>query len=101
MKGHPSLALAIRTARALIKFCDEHDGQLKSAQLHALVTALEADDRPTATRVFKSMLGGNGSFADWFPPVKFENETPEYVQEIFEALTGRWYKITSNILLPK
>jgi hypothetical protein len=41
-----------------------------------------------------------GTFADWIPPVKYENETAEYVGEVFVALMVQWYELASALLAP-
>jgi hypothetical protein len=96
-----SLAPMIQATKALIKFCEDHDGIDKARQLRVVLAAVEANDRLAAVRAFKSIpFGGMGTFTDWFPPAKYENETAEYVQEIFVALTVQWYELASALLLP-
>src|SRR4051794_28234912 len=87
LKPNHSLASLCQSTRALLKFCEDHDAPDKARALRAVLTALEADDRLAATRAFKAIpFGGNGSFADWFPPAKFANETPDYTEQVFIAL---------------
>ena len=87
---------------ALIQFCEDHDAADKTHELKNILAAIERDDRLAATRAFKSVhFGGMGSFADWIPPVKFANETEDYVQQVFIALTVQWYEFASEILLPR
>jgi hypothetical protein len=67
--------------------------------LRSFLAALEADDRDAALKAFKSIpFGGNGSFADWIPPIKFENENAEYVQVVFEAINMKWYLAATRLL---
>src|SRR6266705_1901162 len=96
-----SLAPMIHSTKALIKFCEDHDGVDKARQLRVVLAAVEANNRLAAVRAFKSIpFGGMGRFPDWIPPAKYENETPEYVQEVFVALTVQWYELASALLLP-
>lgn len=101
LRFEQTLASMIRSTKALIKFCEDHDGPEKAGQLRVVPTAIEADDRLAATRALKSIsFGGMGTFPDWMPPVKFVHETPEYVQEVFVALMLQWYELASSLLLP-
>jgi len=96
---YPSLSALVSATKALIKFCEEHEGEFKVAPLRIFLSALEHDDKFAAEKAFKGMyFGGINSFADWFPPAKFNNETPEYVQEVFVALTVQWYELMSEML---
>jgi hypothetical protein len=89
----------IGTTKALIKFCEDHDAHDKARPLRVLLTAIESDDRLAATRAFKSIpFGGMGTFPDWIPPAKYPNETPDYVQEVFIALTIQWHELASALL---
>jgi len=95
-----SLASAIRSTKALVKCCEDHDGADRARPLRDVLSALEADDRLAATQAFKRIpFGGMGTFNDWIPPVKYENETPEYVDEVFVALTVQWYEHASALLV--
>lgn len=82
----------ISAARALLKFCIDH--QYKSRHLGGLrqcIAALDDRDMEAAVRAFKAVpLGGNGCFNDWYPPVVFEHEDREYVATVFEALVANW-----------
>ena len=94
-----SLPTVVGATKALIKFCEDHEGDFKIGLLRIILSALERDDRVTAEKAFKKIyFGGNGSFADWLPPAKFENETPEYVQCVFIALTVQWYELMSEMI---
>lgn len=96
-----SVESTIRSTRALIKFCEDHDGEPNARRLRPVLAALEADDRLAAQRAFKAIpFGGMGTFNDWIPPAKYENETAEYVDEVFVALTLRWYELASELLVP-
>jgi len=100
LRSERSLASAIRSTKALVKFCEDHDGVEKARQLRGVLASLEADDRLAAARAFKAIpFGGMGSFADWIPAVRFENETAEYVEEVFVALTVQWYELASSLLI--
>src|SRR4051812_31084996 len=81
-----SLPMLTLSTRALTKSCKAHAAPKKARQLHAVLAALQADDRLAATRAFKAIpFGGMGTFADWIPPAKFDHETPEYVEQVFAA----------------
>lgn len=90
--NHVSHSLLLITTRAVRKFVQEHDGA-GVAFLDEILALLEADDFEGASRVFKAMSFGKMGFDDWFPPVKFSNEDPEYVQVVFDALVERWYRL--------
>ena len=95
---HSRTAL-VSVTKALIKFCEDHEGQFKVAPLRAVLSALEQDDKDAAEKAFKKIpFGGMGTFADWLPPAKFDNETPEYAREVFVALTVQWYELMSEML---
>jgi hypothetical protein len=97
IKWHHAFSAGVGSTAALIKFCEEHDRPVP--QLRAVLDALEADDRRAAAEAFHSIpFGGMMCFNDWFPPAKLENETPEYVSEVFEALTERWYRLAKLLL---
>jgi hypothetical protein len=96
-----SFASTIRSTKALVKFCEDHDGVDKARPLRGVLAALEADDRLAATLAFKRIqFGGMGTFNDWIPPAKYENESAEYVDEVFVALTVQWYELASALLVP-
>jgi hypothetical protein len=97
-----SLASTVRATRVPAKFCDDHDAPDKARQVRAVLAALEADDRLAAARAFKAIpFGGNGTFADWWPPAAHERETEEYAGEVFVALTVHWYELASELLAPR
>ena len=97
IKRHHAFASTVRGTEALIKFCEEHDRLVP--QLRMVLDALEDGDKRAAAEAFKAIpFGGMMCFNDWIPSVKFENETPEYVGEVFEALTERWYRLAKLLL---
>jgi hypothetical protein len=91
-----------RAARALIKFCKDHDYDYPAiSDLHRCLKALEFGNIKAAVEAYQKVpLGGMGCFNDWLPPVVFSNETPEYVQAVFEALTSQW-SLLMRLSLPK
>lgn len=102
LSSERSLSLLLLASRALIKFCEDHDALEKAQQVRAVLAAVERDDRLAATRAFKAIpFGGMGTFCDWIPSAKYPNETDEYVNEVFVALTAQWYEFASEIFLPK
>jgi len=97
MKSKSGYVLTVQAGNALVKFCEDH--QRPYPALNVCVSALEAGDFRASVVAFKKIpFGGNGCFGDWFPPVVFENETPEYVQGVFEALTERFYRLAVDLL---
>lgn len=91
-----------RATRALIKFCEDHGDEYPAVvELRSCLKALERGNVKAAVESYKKVpLGGMGCFNDWLPPVKFSNETPEYVQAVFEALTSQW-SLLMRLSLPK
>ncbi len=91
-----------RATRALIKFCEDHgDSGQWVKELSSCLKALNRGDIKTAVDSYQKIpLGGMGCFNDWFPPVVFTHETPEYVQAVFEALTTQW-SLLMKLSLPK
>lgn len=97
----------LRAALALQKFCRDHqypEGGL--TQLNKCVNPLKADDFKSAVNYFKAIpLGGNGCFNDWFPPVVYDHETPDYVWVVFDSLLERtvrlMQKASDDGLVPK
>lgn len=89
----------IRATMALVKFCEDHN--FASANLRLLkdcATALEQGDIARARSINHELpTGGNGALNDWWPPVVFPHETPEYTWAVFEALVARW-KLLMNLL---
>jgi len=90
----------IRATRALVTFCEQH--KYPSAErlqlLRECVSALAEEDIARAIAINMMLpAGGNGSFADWWPPAVAEGETEEYTWAVFEALVTRW-KILMNLL---
>ena len=80
-----------RATRALIKFCQDHGDSSYAAELQECLKALERGNIKAAFEAYQKVpLGGMGCFNDWLPTVVYSNETPEYVQAVFEALTSQW-----------
>ena len=90
--NHVSHTLLVMTTKAVRKFVHEHDG-VQVPVLDKILASLEADDFKAASNLFKTIHFGAYGFGDWFPPVKFANEEPEYVQVVFEALVERWHRL--------
>jgi hypothetical protein len=94
-----SLDSQIRTTKALIKFCEDHN--FVSTRLELLkdcAAALEHNDVQRAVMINHQLpTGGNGALNDWWPPVVFPHETEEYVWAVFEALVTHW-KLLMNLL---
>jgi len=92
--NHVSHTLLVTTTRAVRKFVYEHDDDgVQMPVLNKLLALLEADDFRGASKLFKTIHFGKDGFGDWFPPVKFPNEDPEYAQVVFAALVERWYRL--------
>lgn len=90
----------IKATAALLKFCREHDcPPFFVGQLSECLDALHKKDIKRVEELVK-MLGhaGMGSFLDWGPSVKFENEDPDYVDQIWNALVGHWLQIMRPFL---
>jgi hypothetical protein len=85
----------LRTTRALLKFCRDHEyveGGL--ARLSSCVAALEADNFEAAVTHFRSIpLGGMCCFNDWLPPVVHEHEDDDYVRVVFDSLLERTVRL--------
>jgi len=82
----------IKVTTALLKFCREHEHS--PLWIERLSECLAALHEKNIGRVEESarVLGraGMGSFLDWSPSAKFENEDPAYVEAIWNALVGHW-----------
>jgi hypothetical protein len=91
-----------RATRALIKFCEDHGDEYPSvAELRTCLKELQRGNIKAAVECYQKVpLGGMGCFNDWLPPVVFSNETPEYVQAVFEALTSQW-SLLMRLSIPK
>ena len=97
MSHHSGYSSALRATTALLKFWEEHDG-LEFTQLRVCLAALQSGDREAASKAFRAIhMGHHGAF-DWFPPVVFGHETPEYVQSVFEALVCHWQRSMEGLL---
>lgn len=92
IKYMASLELQIQATKTLLKFCEDHDYRVKGVEhLQTCLTALQRDQASEAVKAYHSVpLGGMGCFNDWLPPVRFKNETPEYVSNLFEVLIADW-----------
>jgi hypothetical protein len=88
----------IRANTALLKFCRDHNAPESGlVEVQSCLGALQQQDIGLAMRHFRAVpLGGMGSFGDWFPPVVFQHEDPDYVWTVFEALTERWYRLMTS-----
>jgi hypothetical protein len=93
------LDLQGKTARALLKFCEDHDyNPTGLGELRACVSALERGRRGDALAAFSRIpLGGMGTFGDWLPPHKYANESREYVASVFDALVFRWVYLMKQL----
>jgi hypothetical protein len=59
--------------------------------LEECLAALKDKDAERAYELCTSLRrAGMGSFLDWFPPVMFEYEDADYVEEVWDALYGKW-----------
>jgi hypothetical protein len=88
-----SLDNLINSTRALLIFCRSHDRE-GLRDIEACLGFLEQNNFKAAFRWFKLVpFGGMGTFVDWFPPVKFPNEDPEYVDAVFNALCMQWIRL--------
>jgi hypothetical protein len=78
---------------------EEHQGDSRSlATLRECLSALEAGDAKRAAAANHRLPTGRmGCFDDWFPPVVFPHETPDYVGGVFEALVTNW-KVLMRLL---
>jgi hypothetical protein len=90
--NHVSHTLLLTTTRAVRKFAHEHGG-IPMPVLDSILASLEADVWKAASKLFKTIHFGAHGFGDWFPPVKFANEDPEYVQVVWESLVERWHRL--------
>ena len=90
--NHVDHALLLQSTKALAKFVREHEG-LQSPVLSQILSLLETDDFEGAVKMFKKIHFGAYGFTDWFPPVVFPNEDPDYVQAVFESLVERWARL--------
>ena len=81
--------------RALVKFILDHGSQ-PDTNLQACLASLEAGDINNALVHAKLVKPhGMGGISDWWPPVKFDNENPEYVATLLEALVNNWCRLIS------
>jgi hypothetical protein len=79
----------------LVKFITDHGSQ-PSRELLACLSSLEKQDISSAVKSAKLVKPhGFGGLTDWWPPAKFENETPEYVATVLVALVNNWCHIMS------
>lgn len=85
-----------KVTKTLLKFSEDH-GYPSSGltEIRECFTALERRDIKTAVEFYQKLpLGGRmGYFDDWFPPVVFPQETPEYVEVVFRALVNEWDRV--------
>jgi hypothetical protein len=94
--NHISHGDLVATTRALRKFDQEHDG-VQAPILDKILAALEADDFMTASNLFKTTVHfGAYGIGDWYPPVKFANEDPIYLQVVWGALVERWHRLMTT-----
>lgn len=82
----------IKVTTALLKFCREHDcPPFFVERLSECLTAMNKKNIERIEELARVLgLAGMGSFLDWVPSAKFENEDPEYVDAIWNALVGHW-----------
>jgi len=82
----------IQATRTLVKFCADHGYDVKGVDhIRTCLRALEKKNIAAAVDAFQKIpLGGMGCFNDWIPNVKSENETPQYVADLFEVLVAYW-----------
>jgi hypothetical protein len=88
--------ILLQSLRALIKFSREHEGENKT--LEEILFALEKDDIKAAKELFQTLPNGPHGWHDWFPPVVYEHENPEYVAAVFEALAIRWLRLMGSAI---
>ena len=88
----PQVQQQLQASSALLKFCVEHNYSSSWLEnIRRCIESLEEGDIPIAVGNYTAVpLGGNGCFNDWWPPVVYEHETPEYVGSVFEALVSHW-----------
>jgi hypothetical protein len=91
----------IRATRALLKFCRDHQqSETESSYVLEIVKCLhflERGDVKRAQEHFQKVpIGGMGCFNDWFPPVVFAHEDPDYVWAVFDALVAYWCHVMKN-----
>jgi hypothetical protein len=97
MKFRSVYVPTIEATRALLKFCQEHQGVAANA-VQLCLQALESGNYAESKKTFKAIhFGANGSF-DWFPPVVFSNENAVYVQAVYDALVERWHRLMTLLL---
>ena len=92
------VCFAIDASRTLIKFCEDHDGPSGHVQhLRDCLKALEDGDSGSANQHYEAVTLGlwrMGGFCDsWGPKVKFQNEDPVYLREVFRALLNDWVRL--------
>jgi hypothetical protein len=84
----------IRTTRALIKFCEDHDYDLVHiAQIKKCLANLEKGRISEATENYLAVPHCKDGFWDWWPQKKFPHETDDYVWAVFEGLAERWARL--------
>jgi hypothetical protein len=95
MSRSPWIAQQTIATRALVKFIIDHGSQ-PDADLQACLASLEAGDISDALSHAKLVKPhGMGGISDWWPPVTFDNENPEYVATVLEALVNNWCRLIS------
>lgn len=85
--------LQLRATRALIKFIEDHDGNI-SADLRSCLDALEEANVGVAVHHAKKVKPhGMGGITDWFPAPTRGYETEEYAEQVLFALTNEWCRV--------
>jgi hypothetical protein len=93
--NHVSHNHLLITTRAVRHFVKEHEGT-QIPILDQILASLESADFAKASKLFKTINFGPYGFSDWFPPTKFPNEDPEYVQVVWESLVERWHRLMTT-----
>ena len=99
-RGGASTALQQSVTRTLLKFCEDHqypdDGL---AEVRQCLKSLKRGDVSSAIQSYRKVpLGGRmGYFDEWIPPVRFSNETEDYVSTLFAVLVAQWREVMESI----
>jgi hypothetical protein len=84
-----------RATRSLVKFLRDHDAE-PNTDLTQCLAALEPSNATVAVlHAQRVKPHGMGGLTNWWPPVKFENEDPEYTTEVLYALVNNRCRLMS------
>lgn len=93
MPGHSWMPEQTRATRALVKFIYDHDGQPPPELLLCLASLEVSDIAGAVAHAGLVKPHGMGGITDWWPPVKFSSEDPDYVTAVLIALVNEWCRL--------